>query len=54
VEVTCFDLVLVRIWKKVNNDDMRIPNLLGNLLTLIIKELKIIVEVVKTLNAIKH
>jgi hypothetical protein len=50
-------LVLVRIWKKNNNDKRRIPrDLLANLLTLIINELKIVVEqgtVVTTLNLIK-
>jgi hypothetical protein len=50
--------VLVRIWKTNNNNKRRIPtHLLENILTLVIKELKISVEqgtVVKTLNLNKH
>jgi hypothetical protein len=60
VEVTCTDLVLVRIQKKINNDRMRREVAVGKVtahlcLTLIIKELKFSVEhdrVVTTLNII--
>jgi hypothetical protein len=63
VEVTCTNLVLVRIWKKTNNGKRRKEVAIGKVeahlcLTLIIKELKIIsVEqdrVVITLSIIKH
>jgi hypothetical protein len=62
VEVTCTNLVLVRICKKNNNDkrrrDMVIRKVVAHLcLALIIKELKFSVEhdrVVTTLNTIKH
>ena len=62
VKVTCTNLVLVRIWRKINNDERRKEVAVGKVaahlrLTLIIKELKISVEhdrVVKTLNIIKH
>ena len=58
--VTCTNLVLVRIWKKINNDTRRKEVAIGEVaaylcLTLIIKELEISVEhdwVVKTLNII--
>ena len=57
MEVTCLNLVLIRIWKKYyNNDNRRLStHLLTYILTLIIKELKISVEqgrVVTTLNII--
>ena len=56
------NLVLVRIWKKIDNDKRRKEVARGKLaaylcLTLIIKELKINVEqdrMVKTLNIIKY
>ena len=49
MEVTCTDLVLVRIWKKTNNDkggrEVAVGKVVAYLcLTLIIKELKISVE----------
>ena len=54
--------MLVRIWKKIDNDKRRKEVVVGKVaahlcLTLIIKELKISVEedrVVTTLNIIKH
>ena len=53
MEVTCFNLVLIRIWKKINNEKRRVPKyLLANLLALL-KVLKISVEqgtMVTTLN----
>ena len=62
MEVTCTNLVLVRIWKKIKNDKRRKEVTIGKVaahlcLTLIIKELKISVEqgrVVTSLNIIKH
>ena len=62
MEVICTNLVLVRIWKKINNDKRRKEVAIGKVaarlcLTLIIKELKISVEqgrVVATLNISKH
>ena len=62
MEVTCTNLVLVKLEKKFNNDKRR-KEVTGRkvvmhlCLTLIIKELKISVEqnrVVTTLNIIKH
>ena len=60
MEVTCTNLVLVRVWKKINNDRRRKEVPVGKVaahlcLILIIKELKISVEhdrVVTTLNII--
>ena len=60
MEVTCTNLVLVRVWKKINNDRRRKEVPIGKVaahlyLILIIKELKISVEhdrVVTTLNII--
>ena len=62
MEVTCKNSMLVRIWKKNDNDKRRKEVVVGKVaahlcLTLIIKELKISVEedrVVTTLNIIKH
>ena len=62
MEVTCTNLVLVKIWKKINNAKRRKDVAVGKVaahlcLTLIIKELKISVEqdrVITTLNIIKH
>ena len=57
VEVTCTNLVLIRIRKKINNDKRRKEGAVDLCLTLIIKELKFIVEhdrVVTTLNITKH
>jgi hypothetical protein len=63
VEVTCTNLVLVRIWKnKITYDKRRKEVAVGKVaahlcLTLMIKELKMSVEqhrVVTTLNIIKH
>ena len=49
MEVTCTNVVLVRIWKRINNDQRRKEVAIGKLavhlcLTLIIKELEISVE----------
>jgi hypothetical protein len=60
VEVTCTNLVLVRIYKKINNDKRRRDIIIGKVvahlsLTLILIELKFSVEhdrVVTTLNKI--
>ncbi len=58
MEVTCLNLVLVRIWKEEYSDKTRIPaNLLAYLLTLIVNELKISVgqgRVVKIINIFRH
>ena len=62
MEITCTNLALVRIWKKINNEKMRKEVAIGKVvahlcLTLIIKELRISVEqgrVVTTQNIIKH
>ena len=46
VEGTCLTLVLERIWKNKNNNDKRIipTYLLAYLLTLIVKELKLVLS----------
>jgi hypothetical protein len=62
MEITCTNLMFVKIRSKINNDKRRKEVAVGKLpkhlcLALIIKELKIIVEqhrVVTTLNMIKH